>query len=510
VGSEQRHERPCETAAETSGLVLHLERPLPPELPAGTSTAVFAIGTCFHRTEAIRELDLIVDGTRHRPAAWGMPRPDVVPEFRERPEDPRFRSGFWGTLPIERRRPHEAVAVGVRVRLAGGREVVRPLGTIEVVERPSPPSLQAVPERPGPRLIAICMATFEPDMALFGAQVESLRSQADHRWICLISDDCSSPEHFERIKAVVGGDTRFALSRSERRLGFYRNFERALEMVPADADLVALCDQDDRWHPDKLRVLRGALGDAVLVYSDQRLVDAHGRVLRETLWKGRRNNHTNIASMLIANTITGAAALFRRELLDLALPFPDTPGFQFHDHWLGVLALAAGEVAYVDRPLYDYVQHPGAVFGHVTHGSADGLRGRLRLASLRRWRRFPERWRAAYFYGYLAREVQAQTLLLRCREQLSPPKRRALRRFVASARSPAGLAWLASRPLRSLAGHNETLASELALVEGILWKWLIELRLRRGRRPGRMLYDASFPPPGTFEQKRLRRWRSRL
>jgi glycosyltransferase involved in cell wall biosynthesis len=490
-----------------SGVVVNLERPLPSELPADTPTAVFVIGTCFHRTEQIRDLGLTVDGTPHPPAAWGMPRPDLFPEFRECPDDPRYRSGFWGTLPVAARRPQETVALGLRLRLAGGGNVVGPLGEIEVVERPPPPSLKPVPARPGPGLIAICMATFEPDMELFTAQVDSLRWQADDRWICLISDDCSSPEHFERIKAVVADDPRFALSRSDRRLGFYRNFERALKMVPADAELVALCDQDDRWHPDKLAVLRGALGDAVLVYSDQRLVDAEGRVLRETLWKGRRNNHTNIASMLIANTITGAAALFRRELLDIALPFPDTPGFQFHDHWLGVLALAAGDVAYVDRPLYDYVQHPGAVFGDVTHGASGGLRGRLRLASPRR---FPERWRAAYFYGYLAREVQAQTLLVRCGERLSARKRRALRRFIASARSPAAFAWLAGRPLRSLAGRTETLASEVELVKGILWRWLIGLSLRREAQPGRMLYDASFPPPGSFEQKRLRRWRARL
>ena len=39
------------------------------------------------------------------------------------------------------------------------------------------------------------------------------------------------------------------LSRSESRLGFYRNFERALSMVPPSADYVTLCDQDDYWHP---------------------------------------------------------------------------------------------------------------------------------------------------------------------------------------------------------------------------------------------------------------------
>jgi glycosyltransferase involved in cell wall biosynthesis len=508
VTAHQVHGGVARTAGGASDLVADLERPLP-SLPVGRATAVFCIGTCFHSDEAVVDLELIVDDVRHRPAAFGMPRPDVFPAFREHPEDPRYRSGFWATVPIEARDRPGAVELQAAARLRSGAELLAPLGQIQIVEPEPPPSLEAVPERAGPGLIAVCMATFEPDMELFRVQVESLRSQTDDRWVCLISDDCSSPEHVEGIEAIVGADPRFELSRSERRLGFYRNFERALEMVPAEAELVALCDQDDRWHPDKLSALRGALCGAQLVYSDQRLVDADGRVLRETMWKGRGNNHTNLASMLVANSITGAAALFRREVVELALPFPDTPGFQFHDHWLGVLGLAAGDVAYVDRPLYDYVQHAGAVFGDVTSGPSKHA-GRRRRPSMRGWRGFLDRWRAAYFYGYLAREAQAQAVLARCAERLSPRKRRDLTRFVASERSPAAFAWLAARPLRLLARRNETLGSEVELAQGILWRWLIGIRAGRSRRPGRMLYDAGFPPAGSFNQKRLRRWRARV
>jgi hypothetical protein len=255
--------------------------------------------------------------------------------------------------------------------------------------------------------------------------------------------------------------------------------------------LVALCDQDDRWHPDKLATLRAGLGSAQLVYSDQRLVDAHGRVLRETLWQGRRNNSTSLISMLVANSITGAAALFRREVVDLALPFPETPGLQFHDHWIALVALASGSVAYLDRPLYDYVQHRGAFFGEVTHGRApvrrrltDALRG----------------GRAAYFRGYLPRAVQAQALLIRCGPLLSSRKRRALERFIAADRSLPALAWLAARPLRMLAGRTETLASETELVRGLLWR----------RVAGPMRLDASLPDILSFQQRRLRRWRARI
>jgi glycosyltransferase involved in cell wall biosynthesis len=499
-------ERQVPRGSTRSDLVVTLERPLPSTLPVGAGTAVFCLGTCFHRHERVVDLKIVVDGMRYRTAAFGMPRPDVARAMRDPGHS--YRSGFWATVPIEARSGPTTIELEVAVRLEDQLELVAPLGQIEVVERDRPPCLEATPGRLDPGLIAICMATFEPEMHLFREQIDSLRSQIDDRWVCLISDDSSSPRHFEGIERVVGADRRFVISRSEKRHGFYRNFERALEMVPAEAEFVALCDQDDRWHPDKLQALREALGTAQLVYSDQRLVDIEGRVLRNTLWHGRRNNSSNLASMLVANTITGAAMLFRRELAEMALPFPDTPGFQFHDHWLAVVALATGKVAYVNRPLYDYVQHRGAVFGDVTQGSkAPKHRGGPQRASMRHLRAVFAGWRAAYFYGFLAREVQAQTVLVRCSTTLTPDKRRTLRRFVASASSPIAFAWLATRPLRALAGRTETLGSETQLACGILWRQLVALL---ARMPIGRMEDASFPAPGSFNQKRLRRWRARL
>jgi glycosyltransferase involved in cell wall biosynthesis len=438
-----------------------------------------------------------------------MPRPDLADSNHSDPG--RFRSGFWATVPIAARSHPGTVELGVAARLASGAEVTRPLGRIEIVLPPNPPVYDGPVDRSDRGLIAICMATFEPDMELFRAQIDSLRSQSDTGWLCLISDDHSGLERFNEITEALAGDRRFVISRADRRLGFYRNFERALELVPADAELVALCDQDDRWFPEKLEVLRGALGTAVMVYSDQRLVDADGRVRRETLWEGRRNNHTNLASLLIANSATGAATLFRREVTELALPFPDSPGWQFHDHWLALVALASGDVAYVDRPLYDYVQHAGAIFGDVsqTRPESSARRSRRLRPSMQSLRALVGGWRAAYFYGYLSREVQAQTLLARCSTTLTPAKRRALTRFVASVRSPAAFAWLAIRPLRCPLGRNETLGTEALLARGILWRWVIALRVRWPRVMGGGPGDASFPAPEAYEEKRLRRWRAR-
>jgi glycosyltransferase involved in cell wall biosynthesis len=504
-------------------LQLRLDTPLPSRLPVGRATAVFCLGTCFHRHQAIRRLEILVDGRGHAPTACRMPRPDLFrelhptlkagsvgrpgpdPDSGADPEVRCYRSGFWATLPIEARTGPGQIELELEATLDSGRVAAAQLGRIDVVE-PSGASAHGG----GTALIAICMATFDPDPDLFRTQIDSIRAQTETDWVCLVSDDCSAPESYELIEATIAGDPRFVVSRSETNLGFYRNFERALRMVPAEAGFVALCDQDDRWYPDKLEMLRRAISGAQLAYSDTRLVDASGHVLAGSLWERRRNNHTNFASMLIANTVPGAASLMRREVVDLALPFPDAPGDLFHDHWLSVVAMASGELSYVDRPLYDYVQHRHAVQGKMV-GEADATPGELRGAVRRRLHAVREAftgWRAAYFHGYVTLALQAEVLRLRSSSRIPRRKRRTLSRIVTGEQSPLSFAWLVVRPLRAAFGRGETLGAEMHLVKGILWRHIVALRARGRETPEGSAHDSSLSPPGSFDQERLRRWRA--
>jgi glycosyltransferase involved in cell wall biosynthesis len=455
-----------------SRLEVALETKLPPQLPHDRGGALFVYGSCRDADAPPPRLTLFCAGVPQPTVAW-------------RSRHSRGATRFWSVVPIAARGSRGSAELELTASAGSGGERRVQLGRVELTERSRAPCARAT-GRPD-ELIAVCLATFEPDIELFRAQIESLRAQTDQHWVCLVSDDYSDPASFDALRGVIGDDERFRVSRSPERLGFYRNFERALELAPPEASLVALCDQDDRWDSDKLATLRSAIGKAQLAYSDQRLVDAHGRALRETLWRGRRNNYTDIASLLVANTITGAAALMRREVAQLALPFPDTPGWQFHDHWIGLVALAAGDIAYVDRPLYDYVQHERAILGHVRPRKRERGPG------------VAARWRAAYFYGYLGRVVTAQALLARC-PAIAERKRRALERVVAAERSPRAFAWLALRALRVATGANETLGSELQLALGIVWRRLAAVTGG----------DAALPPPTHFEQRRLRRWRAQL
>ncbi len=499
-------------------LQLKLESHLPGALPVGSATTIFCYGYGFHRHEQIASLELIAGGVPQALAARAMPRRDLFDWLHRTGADPTgasYRSGFWATVPIPAQRSPGTFAIEAAVRLASGDRRRVHLGSIEIAAA-APPVNTVVSVPPGnatvsvqaanaavsvPGTIAVCMATFEPDLELFAVQVESLKGQTDSRWVCLISDGGSCEKTLAAMAEVIGGDFRFGLSRSPQRLGPYRNFERAFALAPAEADLLAPCDQDDRWYPDKLAALRDALGSAQLVFCDQRVVDRDGRVLRDSLWQGRRNDHANIASLLVANAIPGAAMLFRRSVAELALPFPEAPGVPYHDHWLALAALAGGEIGYVSRPLYDYVQHTGAVSGDLVQRTS-GAR------QVRRPRGGSHGWRSAYFGGYMMRVVFAQTLLLRCEATLTLRKRRALHWFVAAGHSPPGFAWLATRQLRRLARRDETLGGEAALAAGIAWRWLLGLAVTGARRPGRRAYDASFPDPPSFEQRRLRRWRA--
>ena len=337
------------------------------------------------------------------------------------------------------------------------------------------------------------MTTCDPPLALFRRQIESIRAQTHPDWVCVISDDCSQPERFAAIQEVLGDDPRFLLSRGSHRLGFYRNFERALALAPTGASHVALADQDDSWHPDKLATLLAELGDAQLVYSDARVVDGDGRVLADSYWGRRSNNHSDLLSLLVANSVTGAASLFPASLLRDALPFPPAQFAHFHDHWLALVALSLGDIAFVERPLYDYVQHGGATLGHAAANRMPGMRERLEAV-----RRDPRErirlWRMHYYVD-VCRLLQFTAILrLRLWPRMAPGKRRAIERFERADRSLPALAGLTWRGAQELLGRRrDTLGAEWMLAHGFAWRRLLAASARDA--PTRFARLDSLPPP---------------
>ncbi len=261
----------------------------------------------------------------------------------------------------------------------------------------------------------IVLAAYRPSRELFTRQLASIRDQTVTDWECIISVD-GEVETVEQVVAdVAPGDDRFRIVADGRRLGFYLNFERGLEAVPADAEWVALSDQDDFWYPDKLEKLLPYLSESAIVSGQARLVSHPG----DDVLGFTERRQLDPASTMIVNQFTGSLCLFRRGLLSTALPFPRLSSHTVaHDHWLAVVGMAQGGGRIVDEVVQDYVQHSENVFGDPS---------RLRLgpiATLRRaWRNavsFAERYEGAaspsamvrmLFWIYVGwRQLMAQTL----------------------------------------------------------------------------------------------------
>jgi GT2 family glycosyltransferase len=481
-----------------TSLHVELDRPLPETVAAGAPTALFLSGWAYAHGLRLKSLELLVDGRPQPALAWRMPRVDVLTGASGgEPEAYAYRSGFWG---LARFTPGgDPVTLGVRALLADGSVREAAVARVQVRALPDPAQLPA--SAGGEDLVGVAMAAYEPEPDLFGRQVESLRAQTHGNWICVISDDASSPRGRAAIRAAVGDDPRFVVSHAERRAGFYGNFERALALVPREVRYVALADQDDVWYPEKLASLLGGIGDAALVYSDARVVDRAGRVRADTYWERRRNNHQDLLSLLVANSVTGAASLLRRELLDDALPFPPAQFAHFHDHWLALVARTGDGIAYLDRPLYDYVQHEGASLGHAAANTVPALRDRV--AGLRSDpRERVRRWRFAYFIDACRLQQVATILLDRRGAALAAADRRVLEDFLSAERSVLPLARLAGRGARELLWRRrpedpgrrpETLGAEWLLFVAFSWRRMAEAIATE--TPRTALHLEAIPPP---------------
>lgn len=232
-------------------------------------------------------------------------------------------------------------------------------------------------------LVVVCMTTYEPDEDRLARQIHSILDQSYPKIMLIICDDASTTDTVGFIKSRFENETRITVFRNERNLGFYHNFERALSLVPPEASYVSLADQDDFWYPNKIADSIARFGpETDLVFCDAAIKTHEGETLSKTYWTARRPYFGPLDALLTLNTVTGAGAIFRRTLLDQALPFPPNLGGAFHDHWLACCALAKGGIEFLDQPLYDYIQHGHNVTGHIQSKHAGPLKGMLEDSSL--------------------------------------------------------------------------------------------------------------------------------
>ena len=341
----------------------------------GTGTALIFSGHIDNAVPRMTSLDIGSNHSWQRMQYLNERRNDLRNSVANGSQEYALYIGFWGYFIVEPGQNCRQISFAYRAAFEDGTEEA---GLICKTNFPDPAQTQpTLDSRNSARrgdMITVCLPTYQPDMHLLEIQLNSLLHQTHENWQCIVCDDASDDHILASVQTLCDKDDRFRLIRHSTNLGFYKNFERALGYVCADTVYVALCDQDDYWYPNKLsRLAKAFTHGTSLVYSDMRLVDYAGNTISHTYWTGRKNNYTNFRVLMAANTITGAACLFDKTLLDTILPFPHRISDAYHDHWIALIAFMTGPIRYISEPLYDYRQHAGNIIGHTSFNRASKM-----------------------------------------------------------------------------------------------------------------------------------------
>jgi len=218
--------------------------------------------------------------------------------------------------------------------------------------------------------VSVALCTFNGARFLLD-QLRSLAAQERKPDEIIICDDQSEDDTWQIIEEFRRrADFEIIATKNPQRLGATKNFEKAISL--ASGDIIFLCDQDDIWHPRKIRVFETVFSQnpqVCLVFSDASVVDQDLRPLGYSVWKrfgfnaaGRRavRDARALEVLLRGNVVTGATAAFRSSLCQIALPIPSD---WIHDGWLALIASAIGGIALIEEQLIEYRQHSSNQIG---------------------------------------------------------------------------------------------------------------------------------------------------
>lgn len=210
--------------------------------------------------------------------------------------------------------------------------------------------------------VSVAMATYNGARFL-RPQLHSLARQSRRLHELVVCDDQSSDDTIAVLEEFArGAPFPVRIHRNPERLHFGGNFLKAAGLC--EGDLVAFCDQDDVWHPDKVEKSVEALSrtDVVLCSHDATEIDEQGEVIGH-------HSHSIQGDLIEGHDLGpwtvffGFTCTFRRSLLDL-IPAAERPidiidptRQMSHDRWVCFLASLTGRIAYLHQSLADYRQH---------------------------------------------------------------------------------------------------------------------------------------------------------
>ena len=205
-------------------------------------------------------------------------------------------------------------------------------------------------------------------------QLDSILPQLSEADEVVVSVDPSADHTLERLCERAAEDPRIRVLEGPG-LGVVKNVENAL--FHCRGRQIFLADQDDIWEEGKVEKISRLLEKDTLVIHDARIVNEDLEEIAPSFMNWRKSRK-GLVRNIWKNSYIGCCMAFRKELLDVALPFPED--LPMHDQWLGLLAEKHGSVRLLHLPLIRYRRHGGSVTNDEHAKAAQMLKWRAAIA----------------------------------------------------------------------------------------------------------------------------------
>lgn len=225
--------------------------------------------------------------------------------------------------------------------------------------------------------IAVLLSTYN-GRKYISELLESVQRQQSVQIEVYIRDDGSTDGTISFLRSYVDEHPNCHLALGSN-VGVTASFYRLLAEA-GEADYYAICDQDDRWLPDKLEravdFLDRATAIAPTLYgSPVTPVDANLRPIRN---RSRNTIKPSLENAIVENIIPGCTMVLNSKARDILLtPWPEP--LRMYDWWIYQVIAATGTVFRDSESRILYRQH-----ANNTVGSADGAKLWLRRIQRRR------------------------------------------------------------------------------------------------------------------------------
>lgn len=209
--------------------------------------------------------------------------------------------------------------------------------------------------------ISIALTTYN-GQAYLSDQLDSYLKQSLLPNELVVCDDKSTDNTIKIIEEFkLTAPFEVVLVRNEIRLGFNKNFEKALSLCTGD--IVFISDQDDVWLPEKISTVRKVFQRNVrMVINDAWLVNEKLDNSGET-----KLGQLKRLGLSISSHHTGCCMALRREVLEVLLPIP--PQLWSYDPWINNLCQRLGFKKIIEAPLQLHRRHSDTATGGITNQS---------------------------------------------------------------------------------------------------------------------------------------------